>query len=422
MKLFIENYHKNDCPWFSSIHLWSVNSGGSFGREIWICCYGVPAHAWNFSTFHAIGQHWGEVVQTEEDTVKVARLDIGKVKIVTTFPAAINHQMILMVSSKSFIIRVSEEQAVLICNTDFQCQCVFHEGDSIRKSSGRSSLGSEATDIAAGTKEDILPILRIIEYKHGGLLSNQVADGSICGFDDGGRETNQAHISRVDNVDKALQTRSTAARSNDSSSSMNEPHNEVRPSAGCEESPSNLIGGRFLEPGVREEFENHNEVVMIDAVQETPEWGEVNSHGPIRIGFMPPELTDPSRPNLDGFVREIDGPANQFQGIQLEVVLGGPFDPNVRQEHRVEDVGPAQLFDRDSHRDVLHDDQRGELTLVPFLDPHPGQIELSRSKNQKLISDERCQAIQQKWLDLEIADKSKRITRRKHDEEVGDGR
>ncbi|GAB2290756.1 hypothetical protein Dimus_025029 [Dionaea muscipula] len=72
-----------------------------FGREVWLSCYGVPVHAWNVSTFCSIGNHWGEVVQIDEDTAKSARFDVEKVK----------------------------EQVVFICNSDFRCECPCHGGE-----------------------------------------------------------------------------------------------------------------------------------------------------------------------------------------------------------------------------------------------------------------------------------------------------
>ncbi|GAB2272478.1 hypothetical protein Dimus_007302, partial [Dionaea muscipula] len=274
MKQFIENHHKNSSPWFSSVCSWSINAGGSFGREIWLCCYGIPSHAWNFSTFHTIGQHWGEMVQIEEDTVKTTRLDVGKVKIFTTIPAVINHHMNLTVGSLSFDIRVSEEQAVLICITDFRCQCFCHVGDSYRNNSGRSSSDTESIDNAAANKEDNLAIMCITDHEHAGIPPNQVADKPTRVFDNDISETNQARILREASVEKETQDRFIVDRSNTSSSSINGSHYESRQSVGCEGTSSSLNGGVFLESGIREPSEEHNEAAKVDVVQETPEWGE----------------------------------------------------------------------------------------------------------------------------------------------------
>ncbi|GAB2284299.1 hypothetical protein Dimus_018760 [Dionaea muscipula] len=66
------------------------------------------------------------VRQVEEDIAKCARVDIGKIKIITDCMETINHKMKLMVGTIPFVIRVTEEQAVFICNTDFRCGCSCH--------------------------------------------------------------------------------------------------------------------------------------------------------------------------------------------------------------------------------------------------------------------------------------------------------
>ncbi|GAB2266400.1 Serine arginine-rich splicing factor 2, partial [Dionaea muscipula] len=88
------------------------------GREVWLTCYGVLVHAWNVSTFCRIGSYWGEVVLVEEDTAKCARVDVGKVKIITHHMDVINQRMRLMVGSTLFNIRVAEEQASSDGNED----------------------------------------------------------------------------------------------------------------------------------------------------------------------------------------------------------------------------------------------------------------------------------------------------------------
>ncbi|GAB2271388.1 hypothetical protein Dimus_006227, partial [Dionaea muscipula] len=114
-----------------------------FEREIWLSCYGVPVHAWNASTFMAIGQHWGEVVQVEEDTLKCTRCDISKIKIISSSPSVINQQMKLVVGWKSFIIRVAEEQATFICNSDFTCGCLCHRGEDEQSRSDSTSVDGD---------------------------------------------------------------------------------------------------------------------------------------------------------------------------------------------------------------------------------------------------------------------------------------
>ncbi|GAB2279522.1 hypothetical protein Dimus_014162 [Dionaea muscipula] len=77
-------------------------------------------------TFCCIDNYWGEVVQIEEDTTKCARVDMGKIKIFTYQMATINQVMRLLVGTIPFDIRVVEEQAVFICNSDFRYGCLCH--------------------------------------------------------------------------------------------------------------------------------------------------------------------------------------------------------------------------------------------------------------------------------------------------------
>ncbi|GAB2283353.1 hypothetical protein Dimus_017869 [Dionaea muscipula] len=109
MTQFIEDHNRNSSQWFISVSHWSVNSNCSFGREVWLNCYGIIIHAWNSSTFTAIGQHWGDVTHIEEDTVNAIHFDVGKVKFFINNPGVINHNMQLLVGFKLFVIRVAEE-------------------------------------------------------------------------------------------------------------------------------------------------------------------------------------------------------------------------------------------------------------------------------------------------------------------------
>ncbi|GAB2274347.1 hypothetical protein Dimus_009111 [Dionaea muscipula] len=72
------------------------------------------------------GRHDSSTHQIDEDTAEGARFDIGKVKISTHHMSVINQEMKMLVGAKSFAIRIVEEQAMFICNTDFKCGCICH--------------------------------------------------------------------------------------------------------------------------------------------------------------------------------------------------------------------------------------------------------------------------------------------------------
>ncbi|GAB2294135.1 hypothetical protein Dimus_028354 [Dionaea muscipula] len=84
----------------------------------------------------------GEVLQVEDDIANYTRCDIGKVKISTSIPSAINHQMKLVVGWKTFVIRIAEEQSTFICNSNFSCGCLCHR----REDEQISSVGLEGDD------------------------------------------------------------------------------------------------------------------------------------------------------------------------------------------------------------------------------------------------------------------------------------
>ncbi|GAB2297113.1 hypothetical protein Dimus_031212 [Dionaea muscipula] len=65
--------------------------------------------------------------KVDEDTANCARVDIGKIKVITHCMEAINHKMRLMVGVIQYIIRIAEEQVVFICNSDFRCECTCHD-------------------------------------------------------------------------------------------------------------------------------------------------------------------------------------------------------------------------------------------------------------------------------------------------------
>ncbi|GAB2290110.1 hypothetical protein Dimus_024398, partial [Dionaea muscipula] len=118
MNAFIDQHNQQKLYRFDSVAPWFVGTEYSFGREVWLSCYGVHVHAWNVSTFCSIGNVWGEVVMVQDDTAKCARFDVGKIKVLTHNMSVINQELKLMVGSKMFGIRVAEEQAVFICDDE----------------------------------------------------------------------------------------------------------------------------------------------------------------------------------------------------------------------------------------------------------------------------------------------------------------
>ncbi|GAB2269222.1 hypothetical protein Dimus_004150 [Dionaea muscipula] len=98
--------------------------------------------------FCHIGKVWGTVIQIDEDTAKCSRFVVGKVKVSTTTRSVINQEMRLVVGTKPFVIRIAEEQAVFICNSDFRCGCMCHVKED--EQSCTPVLAEEDDDVAGG--------------------------------------------------------------------------------------------------------------------------------------------------------------------------------------------------------------------------------------------------------------------------------
>ncbi|GAB2266982.1 Serine arginine-rich splicing factor 2 [Dionaea muscipula] len=84
--------------------------------------------------------------QIEDDTVKSARFDVGKVKVYTQNSGVINHQMKLVVGFASFVIKVAEEQVLFVSNSNFSYQCAFHVDNNMSDSRGTTSMGDNTSD------------------------------------------------------------------------------------------------------------------------------------------------------------------------------------------------------------------------------------------------------------------------------------
>ncbi|GAB2270782.1 hypothetical protein Dimus_005649 [Dionaea muscipula] len=143
----------------------------------------------SFYWFRSVEPWSGDVVQIEEDTAKSARFDVGKVKVFTREMSTINQVMHLMVGSKLYFIRVAEEQAVFICNSDFRCGCICHGKE---EEETPPPLPREDDDDVAGVGDAILSAEEDIDSRSFIAESqevgeeNRVGDGSApgAGFED----------------------------------------------------------------------------------------------------------------------------------------------------------------------------------------------------------------------------------------------
>ncbi|GAB2295402.1 hypothetical protein Dimus_029573 [Dionaea muscipula] len=251
MTSFIEQHNNQNFYWFRSVEPWSVSTVCSFGREIWIVCYGVPVDAWNIGTFCSIGKHWGEVVQIDEDTAKGARFDVGKVKVFTQMMSAINQMMHLMVGSKLYPIRVSEEQAVFICNSDFRCECTCYGKED--KETPSQLLSDEDDDVAEGgdvsllDSEDMVSRSFIAETREAGeeiIVGDRLALGEVFEEPEGYSLT---HMDRANSTAHHLETCMQACAGQ--SGNQNSGPGNAGPSRGLHCGPDSYLGSDSLHSG-----------------------------------------------------------------------------------------------------------------------------------------------------------------------------
>ncbi|GAB2294132.1 hypothetical protein Dimus_028351 [Dionaea muscipula] len=346
MNHFIEN-HKNGSEWFTSVNPWSVNLDCRFGREVWLSWYGVPVHAWNAR----------EVVQIEDDTVKALRFDIGKVKVLTSHPEVINQRLQLIVGFKSFDIRVAEEQAVLICNTDFRCQCACHTVD-ISTRGGTSSYPDSRTrsDDNVENLGDRYVLGSSSQQSHGfygSPIMVHAGDLMEVGLQE---EDDQSAM-----AEEASQVNSGTRRCIDVSDGSKECGALI---GGSEVGFGAVIGEKSRSPAVcipfmSESLQEMNEGTTAGHLEMVP-WDHnqkmLRLHGDMSGGLFTVGVVDHSRSNYCLPVSEALGPTHHVDVVPLQVVISLDTGSNRSTRQRMDDfivdqvdgLGRKDHLDRDN--------------------------------------------------------------------------
>ena len=107
--------------WFKESYKWENTKTNPCSRLVWLNCYGIPLHLWNYKTFTKIGRNWGEVIMLADETIKNLSFAVGKVLISTTTMDPINRVVELENNGSLTQIRVMEEQ--LVVNTVLRTEC-----------------------------------------------------------------------------------------------------------------------------------------------------------------------------------------------------------------------------------------------------------------------------------------------------------
>jgi hypothetical protein len=96
------------CSLFEHVVPWTPELTSN-DRVTWIRCYGVPVHAWGFDLFRAVAFKYGRFIDTDENTKRLTRCDVARIKIVSGEKKVIDSVMAVKVRGRRFDIRVIEE-------------------------------------------------------------------------------------------------------------------------------------------------------------------------------------------------------------------------------------------------------------------------------------------------------------------------
>jgi hypothetical protein len=102
---------KNECLkyYFSEIKPWNPGLTAA-QREVWVQIYGISVHIWGDDLFKLVGKRFGVFLDYDEETVRMKRLDVARIKILTTVWASIDVVLKVEVEGLFFDLWVVEER------------------------------------------------------------------------------------------------------------------------------------------------------------------------------------------------------------------------------------------------------------------------------------------------------------------------
>ena len=147
--------------WFVESSRWENTKLNPCSRLVWLNCYGIPLHLWNFQTFSEIGKIWGEVIMLAEETLKKLSFAVGKILISTTVMELINKVVGLDNNGSSFQIRVMEEQLVVntVLRTDCACPGCQVEAPTLNHNLAEESIQSTSKSVNGGDTRSKIPLI-----------------------------------------------------------------------------------------------------------------------------------------------------------------------------------------------------------------------------------------------------------------------
>jgi hypothetical protein len=102
---------KNECLpyYFSDLKPWNPGMIAA-KREVWVQIYGIPLHIWGKNLFKLIGNRIGAFVDFDDETARLARFDMARIKIATEIWASIDTELKVEVEGVSFTLWLVEER------------------------------------------------------------------------------------------------------------------------------------------------------------------------------------------------------------------------------------------------------------------------------------------------------------------------
>jgi hypothetical protein len=101
---------------FSFVREWKPRDVGG-DRYVWIRIFGIPVHAWSKKTFSLLTISLGSLIEIDQTTEEMERLDMARLLVRTPMMEFINKMIKVKINNESFPIRITEET----------CDCAFEE-------------------------------------------------------------------------------------------------------------------------------------------------------------------------------------------------------------------------------------------------------------------------------------------------------
>ncbi|WJX18268.1 hypothetical protein P8452_08083 [Trifolium repens] len=153
---------KNECLqyYFSELKPWNPGLL-AVKREVWVQIHGIPLHIWGETLFKQVGNNLGEFLDFDDETARMARFDVARVKILSQTWGCIDVVQKVEVEGVCFDIWVVEErgrqQSMMALNEDREDEgsrvAPVAASDKVDEVSGEGAEGSGSDDMSGDELE-----------------------------------------------------------------------------------------------------------------------------------------------------------------------------------------------------------------------------------------------------------------------------